>query len=88
MYQAESWLNAYQYWTDILLQQQIILHILLIGSQEFKSYTIINQFIFSAFLFLLSINLQLQQLTTTNVFYYNQLEFCCKNPYGIKAYLW
>lgn len=27
MYQAESWLSVYQYQADILLQQQMILHI-------------------------------------------------------------
>lgn len=68
MYQAESWLNAYQYQTDILLQQQIILHIAIFGSGGLQSYTVINQFIFPIFLFLLSINLLLWQLTSTDVF--------------------
>lgn len=70
MYQAESWLNAYQYETDILLQQQLILHIAIFGSAEFQSYMIINQNVFSTFLFLLSINLLLWQLTTTDFSYY------------------
>lgn len=84
MYQAESWLNAYQYWADILLQQQMILHITIFGSWEFKSYMVINQlFFFSIFLFLLSIKWLLWQLTTTNVFYYILQEFWSKNPHKI-----
>lgn len=39
MHQAESWLNAYQYQTDILLQQQMILHNTNFGSGEFQSYS-------------------------------------------------
>lgn len=64
MYQAESWLNAYQYQIDILLQQQMILHITIFGSGAFQSYTVINKFIFFIFLFLLSTKFT---FVTTNI---------------------
>lgn len=81
MHQAESWLNAYQYQTDILLQQQMILHITIFGSGEFQSYTVTNQFIF--FHFPVPPEYKFTVVTTDNhqCFLLYSHEFWYKNPY-------